>query len=159
MKIKQEAGSEEEHRTSPKGRFEIYRRHMSIALGGKKDVGTWGGGFPFDVELARIPAGKINYPLHAHAAQWEYYIVLSGAGTIVDSEGRNHDIGKGSHVVCPPNEAHQIKNTGDEDLTYYIVSDHHPADVITYPKTGKRLIKPEYRVLSLNDIDYYEGEE
>ena len=69
MKIASESSTPEENRVSPKGIYEINRRHMSLALGGVKDAGPWAGGHPFDVELARIPPGKIGYPLHSHAAQ------------------------------------------------------------------------------------------
>jgi hypothetical protein len=32
-----------EHRRSPKGRFELERQHVSLALGGLKDKGPWAG--------------------------------------------------------------------------------------------------------------------
>jgi len=44
-------------------------------------------------------------------------------------------------------------------LEYFVIADHHPADVTTYPKTGKRQLKPEGRFVRLQDADYYEGEE
>ncbi|GEM_PF-5855927 len=31
----------------------------------------------FDIELTRVLPGKAAWPLHAHAAQWEAFIVLS----------------------------------------------------------------------------------
>lgn len=45
---------------SPKGRFHLFRHHISLALDGKKDAGIWGGGHPFDLELTRVPAGAAN---------------------------------------------------------------------------------------------------
>src|ERR1700690_2450207 len=66
-----------EHRKSPRGSFEIVRRHISVALGAKRNVGAWGNGHPFEVEVAQIPPGKKGYPYHSHAAQTEYYAVLS----------------------------------------------------------------------------------
>lgn len=148
-----------EHRVSPKGRFELFRQHMSLALGGKKDAGPWGGGHPFDIELARIPAGKTNYPLHSHAAQTEHYIVLSGSGVLLDAREQSQRLQAGDHVICHPGEAHQIHNDGPEDLVFYVIADHHRAEVTTYPKTGKRHLKPEYRVVRPADADYYDGEE
>lgn len=47
-----------EHRRSPKGTYEIYRQHVSLALGGVKDAGAWNGGHPFDVERFVLPPGK-----------------------------------------------------------------------------------------------------
>jgi uncharacterized cupin superfamily protein len=148
-----------EHRRSPKGRFELKRQHVSLALGGMKDTGAWGGGHPFDVELTTLPPGKANYPLHAHAAQTEHYLVLSGAGVLRDDKGHAERLSAGDHVICHPGEAHQIVNDGADDLMFYVIADHHRADVTTYPRTGKRQLKPEYRVVEIADADYYAGEE
>ena len=78
-----------EHRKSPQGSFEIFRQHVSVALGGVRSIGPWGGGHPFEVERARIPAGKKGYPYHAHAAQTEYYVVLTGTGTVTDESDKD----------------------------------------------------------------------
>lgn len=130
-----------------------------MALGGKKDQGLWGGGHPFDVELARLPTGKKNFPFHAHAAQWEHYIILSGSGRFLDSAKEWHKVEAGDHIVCPPGEAHLLENDGREELVYYVISDHHPADITTYPNTNKRQLKPEYRIVKTTESDYYQGEE
>jgi uncharacterized cupin superfamily protein len=159
MKIASESTTPEESRLSPKGVFEIHRRHMSLALGGVKDTGAWGGGHPFDVELARIPAGKIGYPLHSHAAQTEYYIILQGSALLRDGGDTDVRIQAGDHFLCAPGEAHQLINTSEEDLVYYVIADQHRAEITTYPHTGKRQIKPEYRYFRIEDVDYYEGEE
>ena len=78
---------------SPKGDFQIQRQHVSLALGGIKDKGPWANGHPFDVELATLPPGKKNWPLHAHAAQTEFYIILSGTGLVFDSTDSPTEIG------------------------------------------------------------------
>jgi uncharacterized cupin superfamily protein len=148
-----------EQRSSPKGRYELQRKHVSLALGGKKDMGTFGGGHPFDVEHTVLPPGKRNYPLHSHAAQWEHYIILSGHGVMHTDGGQSLELTPGDHVICPPGDAHQIENTGTEALSFYVIADHHPADITTYPNTGKRQLKPEYRVVQTTDADYYDGEE
>jgi uncharacterized cupin superfamily protein len=149
----------EQHRLSPKGKFELRRKHVSLALGGTKDVGPWGGGHPFDIELTCLPPGKSNFPLHSHAAQTEHYVILSGSGVMTDANGAAVKVEAGDHVICHPGEAHQLTNDGAEDLTYYIISDHHRADVCSYPNTGKRYLKPEDLVIGISEVDYYEGEE
>jgi uncharacterized cupin superfamily protein len=159
MKFINEVAVPAEHRKSPKGKFEIIRKHVSLALGAAKDKGPWAGGHPFDVELATLPAGKCNYPLHSHAAQTEYYLVISGRGLAIDEGGQEHPLKAGDHLIVHPGEAHQLRAAEDAPLTYFIIADHHRADVTSYPRTGKRQIKPEYRVVSLTDVDYYEGEE
>lgn len=148
-----------EHRRSPRGAFELRRQHVSLALGGVKDTGPWSGGHPFDVELVTLAPGKMNYPLHSHAAQTEHYIIFSGTGVISDRESPGRPLRPGDHVICHPGEAHQIRSDAAEPLVYYVISDHHRADVTTYPRTGKRQLKPDYRVIAPQDVDYYQDEE
>ncbi len=159
MKIIHQSDVPTEHRISPKGTFELHRQHISLALGGIKDVGPWGGGHPFDVELTRIPAGKRGYPYHSHAAQTEQYVILAGSGRVRDGAGEWHAIRAGDHFIAGPGEAHQIHNDSDADLVYLVIADHHRADITTYPGTDKRQAKPEYRVFRMEPADYYEGEE
>ena len=154
-----ESAVEPEYRKSPVGSFQVIRRQMSVALGGKRDIGAWGGGHPFDVELAIIPAGKKNYPYHSHAAQTEYYIIVSGSGVFVDEGGEEHAIRAGDHIIVHPGQTHQMINTSSKELRYYVIADNHRSDVATYPKTGKRHIKPEMRCIRVEDVDYYQGEE
>lgn len=148
-----------EHRRSPRGRFDLNRQHISLALGGIKDTGPWGGGHPFDIELTTLAPGCRNYPLHSHAAQTEHYIIISGNRLL--HQGTEHPLllATGDHVMCHPGEPHQIENNGDSPLIYYVISDQHRADITSYPNTGKRQIKPEYRVVMCEDTEYYAGEE
>ena len=69
---------------SPNKKYHLFRRHISVALGARRDVGPWAGGHPFDIEYTRIPTGASNFPLHQHAAQWESYIFVRGSGEITD---------------------------------------------------------------------------
>ncbi|HEX3730074.1 MAG TPA: cupin domain-containing protein [Opitutaceae bacterium] len=159
MRLVHESQVPIERRQSPKGAFELTRQHISLALGGVKDKGPWGGGHPFDVERVVLPPGKKNYPCHSHAAQTEHYIIVAGEGKAMDGEGKLHPIRAGDHLICLPGEAHQLVNDSKAPLEYFVIADHHPADVTTYPKTGKRQLKPEGRYVRLQDADYYEGEE
>jgi uncharacterized cupin superfamily protein len=65
----------------------------------------------------------------------------------------------GDHVILSPGEAHELINNSAQDLVYFVLADHHRADVTSYPHTCKRQIKPEYRCVRVTDADYYEGEE
>jgi mannose-6-phosphate isomerase-like protein (cupin superfamily) len=143
---------------SPHGKYRVFRRHLSVALGGKRDSGTWAGGHPFDLELTRIPAGAANFPLHQHSAQWELYIFLGGSGEMTNGHEtlsvQAHDV-----VICPPEAPHKIVNTGADDLAYYVVADHQPADVVFYPETGKWGIKPQKKIFEMKEVDYFEPED
>src|SRR5262245_61601674 len=145
-------------RRSPRKRFHLFRRHISQALGAPFDIGVAVGGHPFDVELVRLLPGAANFPFHSHAAQWELYLVRSGSGQVRTNEA-TVAIAAGDAFVCPPGDAHQIINTGSEDLLYYVIADNPPADVGFYPDSNKWFIKPQRRSFRLQEADYYAGEE
>lgn len=144
--------------SSPKGKYSIQRRSLSQAAGGQKDIGTWGGGHPFELEIHRIPPGKINFPLHEHSAQWEAYYILSGSGQIRTPKGKEA-IKAGDYLVLPPGEAHQLINTGSGDLTLLVIADNPQADIIHYPDSGKWMTKPQRKVFEMAEADYFKGEE
>ena len=104
---------------SPKGRFAVFRKHISIALGGLKDVGVFGGGHPFDLELVRVPSGRAAWPLHSHSAQWELYVFISGSGQ-VRTPSETVAVGVGDVIIHPPEEAHQLRIL--EVMTWFIMS-------------------------------------
>jgi uncharacterized cupin superfamily protein len=143
---------------SPKGKYGVQRRALSQAVGCGKDVGTWGGGHPFEVEIHRLPPGKINFPLHEHSAQWEAYYILSGQGQVRGPKGKQR-IEQGDYVVFAPGEAHQIINDTAAELTFMVIADQPQADVIHYPESGKYLMKPQRKVFEMKDVEYFAGEE
>lgn len=143
---------------SPNGRFRLFRRHISEALGAPRDAGVAGGGHPFDVELSRLPPGATNFPLHAHAAQWELYLILSGTGALRTGTEET-TVQSGDTFICPPGEPHQLKNNGPDDLVYYVIADNPPADVIQYPDSKKWLVKPQRKCFTMQEVDYFSGEE
>jgi uncharacterized cupin superfamily protein len=138
---------------SPEGKYHVVRQSISQALGGIKDVGTWGGGHPFDVEYFRLPPGAANFPFHAHSAQWEMYIFLKGRGRVRGPESTITSE-EGQSIIFRPGEAHQILNSSENELCYLVVADHSLADVVTYPDTGKWVIKPQQKCFTLTEISY-----
>jgi len=60
---------------SPARHFHSFCRNVSLALGGIRNAGTWGGGHPFDFQIRRIPPGAAVCPFHSHLAQWELFVV------------------------------------------------------------------------------------
>ena len=143
---------------SPRGRFHLFRRHISEALDAPRDAGVAGGGHPFDVELTKLPPGATNFPFHAHAAQWEVYLVLIGVGELRAGDTVT-EVTAGDTFVCPPGEPHQLKNTGTEDLVYYVIADNPPADVTNYPDSNKWFVKPQRKSFTMQETDYYANEE
>ncbi len=145
----------EEERKSPNKKYHLFRKHISEALGCILNKGTWGGGHPFEVELVRMPPHATNFPYHEHAIQWELYIIVSGGGSIRSDSGEE-SLEVGDNIIFPPGEAHQIINTGETDLVYYVIADNPQADITHYPDTGKWAIKPTMKYFKMDETDYYE---
>jgi len=159
MKIAKLSSIPEQRVRSPKGKYDVVRQSISQALGGIEDVGTWSGGHPFDVEQVRIVPGAANFPFHAHSAQWEMYIVVSGQGEVRGPDGISA-IQKGDSTIFRPGEAHQIRNTGSAELIYLVVTDHCQSDIATYPDTpGKCVLNPILKCFTMNEVSYYESED
>ena len=65
----------------------------------------------------------------------------------------------GDALLFPPGDAHQLTNTGDADLLYYIVTDQPPADVVHYPDSDKWFVKPQRKQFRMQEVEYYDGED
>ncbi len=87
--------------------------------------------------LTVVPPGKRAYPFHRHHVSDELFYVLSGSGEVRLDE-RTLPIRAGDLIANPAGtEAHQIVNTGREELRYLAISDIDTVDVIDYPDSGK----------------------
>ena len=89
--------------------------------------------------ITSVAPGKRAYPFHSHLANEEMFLVLSGSGEIrIGAEV--FPIRSGDIIACPAGgayTAHQIVNTGTEELRYFAVSTRHSPEVTEYPDTGR----------------------
>lgn len=143
---------------SPTGKFHSFAKNVSVALGTPRNVGVWGGGHPFDFQIRRIPPGTAVCPHHAHIVQWEFFHVLRGTGTVRAGDTR-HAIRAGDNFLHPPGEAHQLINTGTEDLEVFIVADNPPLDGFYYPDSDKWGLRTPSVFFKMTPVDYFEGED
>jgi uncharacterized cupin superfamily protein len=143
---------------SPARKFHSYFKNLSIALGGARNVGPWGGGHPFDLQLRRVPPGAAICPFHSHLAQWELYVIRTGAGTARAGDGP-HPVTAGDVFVHPPGEPHQLTNSGAADLEVFIVADNPQLDACYYPDSNKWALRPPGKIFRLTEVDYLDGEE
>jgi uncharacterized cupin superfamily protein len=149
----------EESWESPSGKFAGAGKGISIALGRKPFSTDLKERHPFDVELTRIPPGKIPYPFHAHSAQWEFYYVLSGKGAARHKDGTTA-IGPGDAFIFQPEEPHTFINDGAEDLVMFLIADNPIGESAYYPDSKKWLVRsPERRLMRGENLDYFDGEE
>ncbi|GAB5560232.1 MAG: hypothetical protein SynsKO_18790 [Synoicihabitans sp.] len=144
---------------SPKGKFGGVFQGLSLALGRSESSTDLNERHPFDVEISRIPAGKILCPFHSHSAQWEFYTVTGGKGFVRHAEGEAA-IATGDTFLFKPGEPHQLRAADDEDLTFLIVADNPIGESCHYPDSGKWLVRsPERRLIRSESLDYFDGEE
>ncbi len=144
---------------SPNGKFSRAGQKISEALGRDRRSSSLSERHPFDVEITRIPAGAASCPYHSHSAQWEFYHVISGKGTVRHSDG-NVAIEAGDAFIFKPNEPHQIINDGSEELLFYVIADNPIGESCYYPDSKKWAVKsPEYQLIRSEPLDYYDGEE
>lgn len=153
------AAVKEETWRSPKGKFATAFKGVSEALGRKPDSTNLAERHPFDLEICRVPAGKIAYPYHMHSAQWELYHVVSGKGKMRHSAGETA-IEQGDAFIFGPGEAHQMINDTEEDLIVYVIADNPIAESGYYPDSKKWIVRtPERRLIRSDALDYLDGEE
>lgn len=146
--------------TSPKGRFAGAGRDLSEGLGWDPQSPEARNRHPFAVEILRLAAGQTPYPYHSHSAQWEFYHVISGRGTVRDDSGKT-PIAEGDAFIYGPGEAHQLINDSAEDLVLYVVADNPTGESSHYPDSQKWLVRsPERKLFSGGEsVDYFLGEE
>lgn len=151
----------EQARHSPKGKFCASFKEVSVALGRDKNSLDLDKRHPFDLMLARIPAGKSLCPYHAEGAQWELYLVVSGRGKVRDASGTS-DVSAGDAFLFKPGEAHQLSAADDDEFVYYVIADNPVGDSCYYPDSGKwaaRKEGDEMVIVKGAETDYFDGEE
>ena len=119
-----------------------------------------------------VPPGKRAFPLHNHHANEEMFFVLQGNGELRVG-GERYSIRAGDFMAHPPGgpeTAHQIINTGSEELRYLAVSTLISPETAEYPDSGKigtyvreRLADGSIRLVRLinrpeANINYWDGE-
>jgi uncharacterized cupin superfamily protein len=146
-------------KSSPKGKFARASREISVALGRKPQSNDLKERHPFDVEICRVPPGKAAFPYHSHSAQWEFYHVISGKGTVRHKEGTTA-IEAGDAFIFQPGEPHQLSSDASQELVFYIVADNPIGESTHYPDSKKWCVRsPQHRLIRSDELDYYDGEE
>lgn len=146
---------------SPKGKFAGAGKDLSEALGWDPKGADAKARHPFAVEILRLAPGQTPYPYHSHAAQWEFYHVISGRGVARDDTGRT-PIEAGDAFIYGPGEAHQLINNGSEDLVIYVIADNPIGESCYYPDSQKWLVRSPARTLLRGEgktTSYYDWEE
>jgi len=101
-------------------------------------VGRLAGARKLGCRLVELPPGKAAWPMHAHHANEELFVILAGSGCL-RLGGRRLPLRTGDLVAVPPGPGseHQILNDGEEPLRYLVVSTMEEPDVVTYADSRK----------------------
>ena len=152
----------EEAWQSPGGKYAASFKGISEALGREPTSLDLSKRHPFDLEWNRVPPGKANFPYHAHSAQWELYLVISGKGSVRHKDGTT-EVGPGDAFIFGPDELHQLSNPGQKDFIYYVIADNPIGESFYYPDSGKwkvnRSSAGDRVFIKGKESDYFEGEE
>ena len=109
-------------------RFNAHRATVSTQIGAKK----------LGYAVVKLKPGKRAWPYHSHYVNEEMFYVIQGNGTLRHA-GEEYPIRAGDFICSPadPEQAHQIINTSDQELTYIALGTEEPTDVFLYPDSGK----------------------
>ena len=102
-------------------------------------IGTRIGARKLGYNLTAVPPGKRAFPLHNHQVNEEMFFILQGNGELRMGDAV-HPVRTGDVIACPPggkDVAHQIVNTGTEELRYLAVSTKESPELVDYPDSGK----------------------
>lgn len=117
-----------------------------------------------------VPPGKKAFPFHRHHVQDELFFVLSGEGEYRFGE-KIIPVRRGDIVAAPAGtQAHQLINTGFDDLRYLGISTVCGVDVVDYPDSTKIAVaagvkNAEFKTATyvalgrIAPADYYDGED
>ena len=146
------------------GHGEHFQYSMSALAGelGARSIGA---------NVTRVPPGKAAFPFHHHHANEEHFFILSGTG-LLRVGSRTFPVRPQDYIVDLPggaDRAHQLINTGTDDLVYLAISTMTVPEVVGYPDSGKTGVRiaqgqdPAARFL-VNDtgkgtVGYWDGED
>jgi uncharacterized cupin superfamily protein len=102
-------------------------------------VGSQIGARTLGYNITAVPPGKSAYPFHSHRVNEEMFFVLQGRGEVRIGD-QVYPIRTGDFIACPAGgieTAHQIRNTGTDELRYLAVSTQQSPEVCEYPDSGK----------------------
>lgn len=148
----------EDFKESNNGPFQSKYATISEKIGAKK----------LGYNLSIVPPGKKVCPFHNHWVNEEMFLILEGSGILRFGE-EEYPIKENDIIACPPggrDVAHQIVNTGTEDIKYLSLSTSEPYEICEYPDSNKILSvagKEGRREISHiskfeSAVDYFEGE-
>lgn len=138
--------------------------------GERKRVGMKIGAEKLGYSLFNVQPGKTAFPYHTHTGNEEMMYIIDGTATL--RLGKDEiQVSAGDVIACPPGAdfPHQLINTGETILTYFVVSTMEYPDISQYPDSNKigayantaGASQVGFRALYVRDtnVNYYDGED
>jgi uncharacterized cupin superfamily protein len=117
--------------------------------------------------LTVLAPGKAAFPKHSHRVNEEMFFILDGTGELRLGDA-THPVRAGDVIACPPggpDTAHQLINTGREELRFLAVSTMLFPEICEYPDSGKLNAitgsgPDDFRHIARHGegLDYWDGE-
>ena len=153
----------EEPWQSPGGKYAVSFKGISEALGREPASLDLSKRHPFDLELNRVPPGKMQFPLpRALSAMGACIWLISGKGTVRHKDGKT-EVVPGDAFIFGPDEPHQLINSATKisfSMSSRII---RSANQRYYPDSGKWKVNKSSAadrvVIKGNETDYFDGEE
>jgi uncharacterized cupin superfamily protein len=119
-----------------------------------------------------VPPGKRAFPCHNHHVTEEAMVIIDGEGQYRVGD-QTYPVKPGDVISAPTGgreHAHQLINTGTEDLRYICFSTMQRTDVVEYPDSNKIGAvtwggsddpgpKFSHRAIATEPVGYWEGED
>ncbi len=117
--------------------------------------------------LTAIAPGMAAFPKHSHRVNEEMFFVLEGTGELSIGDA-SYPIRAGDVIACPPGgpeTAHQLVNTGTDELRFLAISTMVFPEICEYPNSGKLnaitgMGPDDFRHIARHgeSLDYWDGE-
>ncbi|MBE5992260.1 MAG: cupin domain-containing protein [Paenibacillaceae bacterium] len=121
-----------------------------------KSLGEAAGSQKLYVNIDSVPPGAFSTKYHSHSQQEEFFLILSGKGTL-RLNGQEQEVGKDDFIAKPAgkNIAHTFFNSGNEALVILDVGTKENEDTCYYPDEDVYMQKSNglRRVFKGNQLD------
>ena len=121
-----------------------------------RSLGQAAGSRNLYVNIDSVPPGAYSTRFHSHSQQEEFFLVLSGNGTVRLND-KSYPVTKGDFFAKPSgqNIAHSIYNFGDTDLILLDIGTVEQEDTCYYPDEDMYLLKSngQRRIISGSDFN------
>jgi uncharacterized cupin superfamily protein len=145
-------------------RFEAFTTRVGGVIGANK----------LGMQYMVVPPGKTGYPRHNHHNNEELFVILEGEGRYTKGT-ETWPVKPGDAIAAPAGNAataHQLTNTGGEDLKYLAISTRNDPDIVEYPDSNKYMVAAsippgggmmgaDFRIVGRDrpNLDYWDGED